>query len=137
MARTAAMKRYSVRLTWLCLLYAVFLIAALYAFRHDLLDGIAAYAAAILPALPIIGIFVAMGRYLVEEQDEFIRSLMVRQSLWANAFALSIATVWGFLESFGLAGHVEAFYIAVIWFLGLGIGGLVNRFQYGPTGNCP
>jgi hypothetical protein len=133
---TRAMTRYTSRLVWLCLCYAIFLIAAVYAFRHELLDGLAAYVAAILPALPIIGIFVAIGRYLVEEQDEYLRQLMVRQTLWASGFALSVATIWGFLESFGLAGHVEAFYVAVIWFLGLGIGALINGLQFGRSGGC-
>ena len=32
---------------------------------------------------------------------------MVRQTLWASGFALSVATVWGFLESFDLVGHVD------------------------------
>jgi hypothetical protein len=90
-----------------------------------------AWLVAILPALPIIGIFVAIGRYLVEEQDEYVRMLMVRQTLWASGFALSVATVWGFLENFGLVGHVEAYYISVLWFFGLAIGGIVNKLTVG------
>ena len=78
-----------------------------------MLAGPSAYLAAVLPALPIIGIFAAIGRYLVEEHDEYVRMLMVRQTLWASAFALSVATVWGFLESFDMVGHVEAYYVAV------------------------
>ena len=70
----------------------------------------AAYFVAIFPALPIIGIFGALGRYLVEEQDEYVRMLMVRQALWASGFALSLATVWGFLENFGLVGHADGYY---------------------------
>ena len=64
----------------------------------------------LLPALPIIGIFAAIGRYLVEEQDEYVRMLMVRQTLWASGFALSVATIWGFLENFGLVGHVDGLF---------------------------
>ena len=65
------------------------------------------YFVAVLPALPIIGIFAAIGRYLVEEQDEYVRMLMVRQTLWASGIALSLATIWGFLENFGVVGHVD------------------------------
>jgi hypothetical protein len=43
-----------------------------------------AYAAVIVPALLIIGIFFAIGRYLIEEQDEYLRLLMVRQTLVAR-----------------------------------------------------
>ena len=134
MLRTPAFKRYNRRVIWLSLFYAATLLAATYGFKHKLFNGPLAYLAAVLPALAIIGIFGAMGRYLVEEQDEYVRMLLVRQSLWASAFALSIATMWGFLESFGLAGHVEAFYIAVVWFFGLGLGSIYNRLTLGEGG---
>jgi hypothetical protein len=129
-------RRYNRRVFWLSLLYAVFLIGAVYSFKHHLLNGAAAYVAAILPALPIIGIFAAMGRYLVEEQDEYVRNLMVRQTLWASGFALSLATVWGFLESFELVGHVESYYIVIAWFGGLGMGACINRLTLGDSGGC-
>ena len=82
-----------------------------------------------------VGIFVAIGRYLVEEQDEYLRVLMVRQTLWASGFALSIATIWGFLESFELVGHVESFYVAVLWFGGLGLGACANKLDHRAAAN--
>ena len=82
------------------------------------MTGGLAYVVAVLPALPIIGIFAAIGRYLVEEQDEYVRMLMVRQTLWASGFALSLATIWGFLENFDLVGHIDAYYIASCGSLG-------------------
>ena len=136
MIRTLAWKRYNWRVVWLSLLYAGALLTTVYAFKHHLLTGGAAYGAAILPALPIIGIFVAIGRYLIEEDDEYVRMLMVRQTLWASGFALSVATAWGFLESFDLVGHVDAFYIAVLWFGGLGLGACINRLTLGDSGRC-
>jgi hypothetical protein len=136
MAHSAAWKRYNWRVVWLSLLYAAFLLAAVYGFKNELLNGTAAYLAAILPALPIIGIFGAIGRYLVEEQDEYLRMLMVRQTLWASGFALSAATIWGFLEAFGLAGHIDAYLIAVVWFFGLGLGGLMNKWTLGAPVRC-
>jgi len=131
-----AMKRYNWHVGWLSLLYAAFLLAAVYGFRHHLFSGPGAYVAAVLPALPIIGIFDAMGRYLVEEQDEYVRMLMVRQSLWASGFALSLATIWGFLESFGLIGHIDAYYVAVVWFGGLGVGACMNKLTLGAPVGC-
>jgi hypothetical protein len=121
------MRRYNRRVIILSLAYAIVLIAATYAFKHHLLSGVVAWFVATLPALAIIGIFVAVGRLLVEEQDEYQRMLMVRQSLWASGFSLSLATLWGFLESFELVGHVESYFVAVLWFGGLGAGALVNR----------
>jgi hypothetical protein len=126
-----AQRRYNKRVIALSLAYAVALLGAVYAFKHHLLGGPVAYAAAILPALPIIGIFAAIGLYLLEEQDEYVRMLMVRQTLWASGFALSIATIWGFLESFELVAHVESYYVAVLWFGGLGLGSCANKLTLG------
>src|SRR5690349_653915 len=134
MVRTAAWKRYNWRVIWLSVAYAVLLIGAVYGFKHALVPVGLKYLVAILPALPIIGIFVAIGRYLVEEQDEFVRMLMVRQILWASAFSLSLATVWGFLDSFELVGHADGYYIVIAWFFGLGIGGVVNKLTLGEGG---
>ena len=61
--------------------------------------------------------------------------LMVRQTLWASGFALSLATVWGFLESFDLVGHWDGYWVAVAWFFGLGIGALANKLTVGETGS--
>ncbi len=136
MVRTSAWKRYNWRVVWLSLLYGALLLPAVYGFKHQLIAGPIAYLVAVLPALPIIGIFIAIGRYLVEEQDEYIRMLMVRQTLWASGIALSLATVWGFLESFDLAGRIDSYYIAVVWFAGLGIGGIINKLTLGAPVRC-
>ena len=136
MKHSPAWKRYNIRVVWLSMLYAIFLLAAVYAFKHQLLGGPIAYIAAIAPALPIVGIFVAMGRYLIEEQDEYLRMLLVRQSLWASGFALSLATMWGFLESFDMVGHIDAYYIAVAWFGGLGLGACISKWTLGASVDC-
>ena len=136
MAWSPAMKRYNWRAIWLSLIYAVLLIGVVYGFKRHLIFGPAAYAAAVLPALPIIGIFASIGRYLVEEQDEYVRMLMVRQSLWASGFALSVATIWGFLENFNLVEHVDAYSVAIIWFFGLGVGSIMNKLTLGTPVRC-
>jgi len=129
MACSRALTRYNYRVVILSLIYAAFLIAAVYLFKHQLLSGPIAYVAAILPALPIIGILGAIGRYLTEETDEYLRMMMVRQALIASGFALSIATIWGFLENFDLVDHVYAYYVQVLWFAGLGVGACFNKLQ--------
>jgi uncharacterized YccA/Bax inhibitor family protein len=123
--------RYNKRVVVLSLIYSALLIGAVYGFKHHLVSGGFAWIVAILPALPIIGIFAAIGLYLVEEQDEYVRMLMVRQTLWASGFALSIATVWGFLESFELVNHVEVYWVSVLWFGGLGLGNFANKLTIG------
>ena len=123
--------RYNKRVIVLSLIYSAFLIGAVYGFKHHLVGGVLAWIVAILSALPIIGIFAAIGLYLVEEQDEYVRMLMVRQTLWASGFSLSIATVWGFLESFDLVSHIEVYWVSVLWFGGLGLGNFANRLTMG------
>jgi hypothetical protein len=134
MLRTPAWKRYNWRVLWLSLVYVLFLLSAVYGFKHRLFSGLPAYAVAVLPALPIIGIIGAIARYLVEEKDEYVRMLMVRQTLWASGFSLSAATIWGFLESFGLIGGVDGYYVVIAWFFGLGVGGVVNKLTLGDGG---
>jgi hypothetical protein len=124
------------RVLLLSALYGLLLVGSIYAFTHYTLGGGLAYTLAILPALPLIGVFAAIGRYLVEEQDEYVRMLMVRQTLWASGLLLSVATIWGFLEAFELAPHVIAYWSACIWFAGLGIGVLINRLTLGSAVQC-
>lgn len=127
MSAKPAIKRYNRTVLALSAAYAATLYAALYGFNHHLVSGAVAVVVSMLPALPIIGMFAAIARYLIEESDEYIRMLEVRKTLVATAFALSIATIWGFMESFEVVGHVESFYIAVLWFGGLGVGSCVNH----------
>ena len=133
MVKTPAWKRYTQRVILLSLVYVALLFGAVYAFNHHLVSGAVAFVLAALPALPIVGLFFAIGRYLIEEHDEYVRMLMVRQTLWATGFALSIATVWGFLESFEVVGHIDAYYVAVLWFGGLGFGACMNRITLGSS----
>ncbi|HEX4693273.1 hypothetical protein [Sphingomonas sp.] len=131
MPPSPAAKRYSRRVLIVSLVYVVCLLGAVYGFKHHLFSGPIAWIVAVLPGLSIVGVFVSIGLYLVEERDEYLRVLMVRQTLWASGFALSIATIWGFLESFELVGHVESYYVAVLWFGGLGLGACANKLSLG------
>ncbi|MDO7844491.1 hypothetical protein [Sphingomonas immobilis] len=124
--RTRAFRRYNIRVIWLSLGYAAAILFATYAFRHHLLSGAIVYLIAVLPALPIIGMFVAMGRYITEETDEYQRLLLTRQMLWATGFALSVATVWGFLQAYDLIERVDGYWVVVLWYFGLGLGSVAN-----------
>jgi hypothetical protein len=129
-----AQRRYNRSVLLLSLAYALILFGVITFFKNNSPTGLSAYAAAILPALPIIGVFFAMGRYLVDEQDEYLRMLTVRQTLWASGFMLSVATIWGFLENFDLVHHIDAYYAAVLWFGGLGLGACINKLTLGSSG---
>jgi hypothetical protein len=85
------------------------------------------YTLAVLPALPIIAVFIAFGRYLQGETDEYVRYRAVLMALGATLVTLSVTTVWGFLEIYGVARHLPAFYVAIVWFVGLGISTTAER----------
>jgi drug/metabolite transporter (DMT)-like permease len=125
--RNPAQRRYGKRVLGLSLAYAGALIGVGLVFRDSQPTGPVAFALALLPALPLVGIFLAMGRYLVEEQDEYLRSVVVRQSLVASGFMLIVTTCWGFLQSFGQLPHADFYWAAILWFGGLGLGSCVNR----------
>ena len=132
--KNPAMRRYLRRLAISMIFYMAFLFIAL---RYvDTVTGPVAYLLGALPGIAVLGVFWAIGRLLVEETDEYLRMLLVRQTLVATAFSLSIATVWGFLENVKLVSHVDAFYIAILWFAGLGVGSLVNWLTIGDSGDC-
>ncbi|PXA83834.1 hypothetical protein DMC47_42280 [Nostoc sp. 3335mG] len=131
MATSPAQKRYNKRVIGLSLIYSGLLIGAVWLFKHHAVAGPLAWIVAILPALPIVGIFAAIGGYIVDESDEYLRMLLIRQTLYGSGFALSIATIWGFLESFEMVHHVETYWVSILWFAGLGIGQLVNRVTEG------
>lgn len=133
---TPAAKRYAVRLAVLMAIYLVVLFAAKTIFRAIEPEGMLAYALAVAPALPIIGVFWAVMRLLVEEQDEYIRMLFVRQCLFATGFCLTIVTIWQWLQNFDLvpAGN-GGFGAAFFWFVGLGFGAVYNRVTIGDWGS--
>ncbi len=132
----SAQKRYVRRVFVSMTAYIVFLSIALHYVGKGHMTGPLAYVLGALPGVAVIGVFWAIGKLLVEEQDEYQRVLLVRQTLVATAFSLSIATVWGFLEAVSLVPHVDAYFIAILWFAGLGIGSLLNWLTLGTTGGC-
>jgi hypothetical protein len=135
--RSPAIRRYAIRIFLLMSFYLVALFIAVRAFRAHAVSGISAYVLAILPALPVIGVFWAVMRLLIEEPDEFIRMLIARQCLVATGFCLTIMTIWEFLQNFDLVPHGNGgFGAAFFWFVGLGFGALYNKLTVGTAGSC-
>lgn len=87
------------------------------------------WAIAVLPAFPILYFVWALGRYLVEETDEYIRMKHVLAALFATGLLLVLATVWGFLETFDVAPHVPAWAAIPVWAIGLGIGSAWSKVR--------
>lgn len=70
---------------------------------------------ALLPVLPIIGMVLAMGRYLNEEPDEFYRLVQTRAMLAATGALLVFGTAWGFLQEYAGLGAFPVLIILPIW----------------------
>lgn len=83
---------------------------------------------ALLSALSIIGVFWAIFRLLVETDDEYQRLLFAKQTLWATALTLVIATIWQFLEVFDVVATGPQ-WMGAIWFAMLGVGGAIVRWR--------
>jgi hypothetical protein len=78
-------------------------------------SGWGLYLAAVLPALPVGAAIIAMGRYLVEEPDEFCRMLQVRAMLVAVGLTLFTCTAWGFIAQYGHVWAPPLHYVFPMW----------------------
>jgi hypothetical protein len=137
MARmTVPVRRYMWRITAAMAVYIVGLFSANYLIDSELVSGPLAWAAALVPGLAVASVFYAVGMLILEQTDEFIRMLLIRQNLIATGFAMSIVAVWGFLESFGFVTHVPGFLIIGLWAVGMAIGAVSNRITHGSWGQC-
>src|ERR1700742_4485061 len=130
MPNSKAGRRYVYRLAPTMLLYLVFLFIAQRTFHHHHLTGFFAYVLAVLPALPLIGCIAVVGLYIAEESDEFERSIIVQSMLWGFGGALSVGTIWGFLEDYVNAPHISGFYVYMVFWIFMGISQPFIRLKY-------
>ncbi|MDK2758475.1 MULTISPECIES: hypothetical protein [Blastomonas] len=92
---------------------------------------------ALLPGMAALGWLWAMGRLLIELDDEYLRMLEVRKFLVATGATLAITSVWGVLELYSPeVPKLGVFFVFPIWCIGLALGQLVNRFGFGDPGPC-
>lgn len=134
MVKSPAHRRYVMRVFVAMAGYVATLFLAEMLIDDGGLTGPLAWLVALLPGLCVASVFWAIGRLLIEETDEYLRSLLVRQMLVATGLTMVIATIYGFLENYRLVGHVDAFYLTVLFFAGLGVGALVNKLTLGDGG---
>ncbi|MFN3819215.1 hypothetical protein [Blastomonas sp.] len=92
---------------------------------------------ALLPGMAALGWLWAMGRLLIELDDEYLRMLEVRKFLVATGITLAITSVWGVLELYSpQVPKLAVFFVFPMWCIGLALGQLVNRFAFGDRGPC-
>lgn len=121
--RSPALTRYQWRVGLASIAYVAIIFAVGWLFRHHPPAGVLRYPVAALSALPIIAVFAALGRYLVDEGDEYQRMMMVRQALWGTGGAMALCTIWGFVETYAALPHLPLYFAAVIWFGCFGLAG--------------
>jgi hypothetical protein len=114
-------RRYVVRLFLAMAAYLILLFAVRAWLKTSPPSGALLYGAAVLPALPILAAIWAVGRYIVEEADEYRRKLLVESILWATGITLAGTTVWGFLETFAGAIRVPSTEIFMFFCVALGV----------------
>ncbi len=111
--RNPAHHAYLVRFGISITAYVVVTLGVSVYFRHGPPPGLLRYVLAALPAIPILGVIHAMGRYLVEEPDEYVRAQAVRAVLRAMGLTLALATSWGFIEAYAGAPKVPMYYVFI------------------------
>lgn len=120
-AARPAQRRYQRRQAMISAGYVFVLIGAVELFKFGYAKGPLGYVVAVAPALPIIGMFWALSRYVAEETDELKREILRASLMWSGGLTLCEATVLGFLENFGLAPHLWLWVVPVAFFVQLGV----------------
>lgn len=78
-----------------------------------------------LPAVPFLVMMLLIPRYLMQEKDEFRRTLVLYALLWGFAVPMIVDTIWGFLWNFSPPDpslpmmNVDLFCIAALITLGV------------------
>ncbi len=122
-------RRYTIRVLLFMASYVIILTSSLAFARggaehsQAMLIGLA-----LITAFPIIGVFWAIFRLLVETDDEYQRLLFAKQTLLATAITLVIVTVWQFLQVYDVIESGPQ-WMGAIWFAMLGIAAPVARWK--------
>lgn len=121
-AGSPALSRYLRRMILSSFGYVVGLMVAIFIHEQLQAGSPVLWLVALLPTVPALGMIWSMFRYIVEEQDEYLRHQASLASLIGLGVVLCIGTVWGFLETFALVPNIFAWWVVPAWAIGLGIG---------------
>jgi hypothetical protein len=97
---TQARKRYLREVFLATVLYLIVLQASVYALNHGV-TGFLKYVVAFVPAIPVVGIFAAIVRWL-RAADEYQRQTTITGMAIAGGATALITVTYGFLENAGL-----------------------------------
>lgn len=123
------MRRYTIRVMLFMTSYIVILTSSLTFARGNTVHSQATLIGlALITAFPIIGVFWAIFRLLVEIDDEYQRLLFAKQTLIATAITLATVTVWQFLAVYEVVAKGPE-WMGAIWFAMLGVAGPIARWK--------
>lgn len=123
------MRRYTIRILLFVSSYVIILTSSLAFARGGSEHSQATLIGlALIAAFPIIGMFWAIFRLLVETDDEYQRLLFAKQTLLATAATLVIVTVWQFLQVYDVVTTGPQ-WMGVIWFAMLGLAAPIVRWK--------
>ena len=124
---SAVTKRYNRRVLIASFAYVIGLGVALTLFREREVTKPVAALLSLLPTLPVFAMIWAMGRYILEEKDEYLRARLTNAALIATGILLTVSTFWGFLTTFEVTAAVPLWTAVPIWFFGLGLAQIFNK----------
>ena len=114
-------------------LYEIVFTGTYYAIHRLHPAGPVLVALAVMTTLPVILMYIFVGRYLREERDEYKRDLAVRCVLWGTAGAMSVQFFANFLRIFDWKGQLPLF--TEFWVFALFM--LVAKFSYRASNRVP
>jgi hypothetical protein len=103
-----AVRRYNRRMIASAFIYTLLVFLSVYIYKDWHPQGALLWLMGLLPSVGVLAMIAAEVRLLVEEDDEYLRLRFAQTALLGTAVVLVAATVWGFLEQFGLVPHVPA-----------------------------
>lgn len=129
MPRLPAYRAYVRRFVPAAILYVVAIAFASWFIPDDAPLSLSVVLIALLPGIAIVGMLWAMGRLLVELDDEYLRMLEVQKALIATGLTLATCAVWGLIELYSTAPRMPVFMVFPLWCLGLAIGSLWQKVR--------
>jgi xanthosine utilization system XapX-like protein len=110
-------------------IYLVVLLAAVWIVKHAHPHGWLLYTISLVPALPLLAMLGALGIYLTEEKDEYLRLITMRSLLVGTAVLLAMLVVDEVLRSISGAGALPPFTSWVTFFMAFGVAQAVQRMR--------
>ncbi|HTV08583.1 MAG TPA: hypothetical protein VMD97_06035 [Candidatus Aquilonibacter sp.] len=114
-AKSKAQKRYERDVMWLAAAYMLVLLGSAWLVKAERPEHFFLYFWSVLPAIPVVGLILRMGRYLRDETDEFQRLLRMQSILAGTGALLAVLVVSDFLRGFAHAGDLPPFTLFLVF----------------------